>query len=102
MNIPERAVDSARAGCAQGALVSDPREGKWGISSARKVRASAGPRKVLVKTLCKAPETLPGATYSPILFILTDNITVSRGGDEGDARDRRCTEKIIMAILIIV
>lgn len=34
LNTPARAGRDPRAGCAQGALVSDPSEGNWGISSA--------------------------------------------------------------------
>lgn len=53
LNTPARASRSPRAGCTQGALVSDPRESSWGISIARKVHASEGARKVLVKHLAK-------------------------------------------------
>lgn len=53
LNTRERASGGPREGCAQGALVSDPREANWGISSARKVRVSAGARKVLVKHFAK-------------------------------------------------
>lgn len=50
---------------------------------------------MLVKTLCRAPETQPGASL--ILFFLTGNINVSGGGGEGQERDKRYPDKIINA-----
>lgn len=91
LTLPARSSGGSRAGCAQGALVSDPGEGDRGVRSAWKVHASAGAREA-PNTFCRAPETQPGAAYRPILLILTDNWIESRGGGQGVAKDQRSTD----------